>query len=140
MTTGIEIKFLLTIENTFSKQLGRGKFQQNCEHVPLTASFDFIGINAVKCVRFNFRKCVKNFRDFKSKKRLLNYLKFKRCKVTIAGELVPKESYLIKTGMRNGKLGCDCILELTKQRDLRLLQKLVERFEKRRKDGKEAFN
>lgn len=83
---------------------------------------------------------MKYFKDCKSKIRLLNYLKFKKCKVTSAGELVPKESYLIKTGIRNGKLGCDCILELIKQRDFGLLQKLVERFEKRRKDGKEAFN
>lgn len=64
----------------------------------------------------------------------------KKCKVASTGDLEPKESYLIKTGLRNGKGGCVCILELTEQRDLSLLKKLVERLDKRRKDGKEASN
>uniref|UniRef100_A0A8W8L993 CARD domain-containing protein n=1 Tax=Magallana gigas TaxID=29159 RepID=A0A8W8L993_MAGGI len=97
------------------------------------------GINPEKCVRFNFRKNLKNFRDCISKKSLLDNL-IKKCKVASTGDLEPKESYLIKTGLRNGKGGCVCILELTEQRDLSLLKKLVERLDKRRKDGKEASN
>lgn len=70
-----------------------------------------IGINLEKCVRFNFRKNLKNFRDCISKKSLLDNL-IKKCKVVSIGDLEFKESYLIKIGLRNGKGGCVCILEL----------------------------
>lgn len=93
-------------------------------------------MSAVKCVRFNFRKNLKYFKDCVSKKKLLDYLEINGCKVTSTGELVPKESYIIKTALRNGKPWCDCILECFKNTDFVFLKKLVGRLEKRGKDGK----
>ncbi|XP_065932831.1 uncharacterized protein [Magallana gigas] len=96
-------------------------------------------ISAVKCVRFNFRKNLKYFKDCASKKKmLLDYLEINRFRVPRTGELVPKESYLIKTGIRNGKPWCDCILECIKQTDIVFLKELVGLLEKRRKDGREG--
>lgn len=83
---------------------------------------------------------MKYLKDCRSKNKLLDYLKFKSCKVTSTGELVPKESYLIKTGLRNGKTWCDCILEFIKQTDFVFLKKLVGRLEKRKKDGNSTKN
>ncbi|XP_052721737.1 uncharacterized protein LOC128192798 isoform X3 [Crassostrea angulata] len=97
-------------------------------------------MSAVKCVRFNFRKNLKYFKDCVSKKKLLDYLEINGCKVTSTGELVPKESYIIKTALRNGKPWCDCILECFKNTDFVFLKKLVGRLEKRGKDGREGVD
>lgn len=37
---------------------------------------------------------------------------------------VPKECVLIKAGLRGRKPGCDCIWELTRQKDLDLLEEM----------------
>lgn len=79
------------------------------------------------------------FEDCERKKKLVDYLEINKFKVTRAGELVPKESYLIKTGIRNGKPWCDCILEYIKQTDIVFLKELVGLLEKRRKDGKDVI-
>lgn len=65
----------------------------------------------------------------------MDYLEINRFKV----KLVPKESYLIKTGIRNGKPWCDCILECIKQTDIVFLKELIGLLEKRRMDGKDVI-
>nr|XP_034301175.1 uncharacterized protein LOC117681324 isoform X4 [Crassostrea gigas] len=97
-------------------------------------------MSAVKFVRFNFRKNLKYFKDCVSKKKLLDYLEINGCKVTSTGELVPNESFIIKTALRNGKPWCDCILECFKKTDFVFLKKLVGRLEKRRKDGRDGVD
>lgn len=76
---------------------------------------------SIKCARFNFRKLLRFFEDCKTKDILYKYM---RLGEMVQSTLLPKKAHLIKIGLKHGKRGCDCILEVIRQMDPKFLDQL----------------
>ena len=85
------------------------------------------------CIRINFRNLLKSLSCFKMKEALCKHLYEKGLVAQIP--TYDKECHLIKAGMKLKKPGCDCFLEFIRWDNLAFLEKLILRFEERRKNG-----
>lgn len=87
---------------------------------------------SIKCARFNFRKLLRFFEDCKTKDILYKYMGLGEM---VQSTLLPKKAHLIKIGLKHGKRGCDCILEVIRQMDPKFLDQLFNRLIQKDRNG-----
>lgn len=105
----------------------RHYFLTKCRNPLYCILYSFIDC-FIRCVRFNFRKLLRFFKDCKTKLILFKYL---RLREMTQWPMLPEEAHLMKTGLRNRQPGCDCILEVIRQMGPRYLDQLFQRLEQR---------
>nr|XP_022322180.1 uncharacterized protein LOC111123845 isoform X1 [Crassostrea virginica] len=141
---GQKVEFLITkIKQNpeklpvFCQALNRGhrKVLEECSRAPGAIP---LPRDSESCIRINFRNLLKSFSCFKMKEALCKHLYQKGLVAQIP--TYDKECRLIKAGMKLKKPGCDCFLEFIRWDNLAFLEKLISRFEERRKNGRTAVD